>query len=113
MMQRHSSRRSRLDQSVLVQRLNGAVGYDRIAGYFRSSLFEIAGEALASVAGPVRVICNSDIDPQDLATAASNSHFDFLMGSEAGFRSRNFQTWSYPSQMEPDCLGQTGGGPLC
>ena len=71
MMQRHSSRRSRLDQSVLVQRLNGAVGYDRIAGYFRSSLFEIAGEALASVAGPVRVICNSDIDPQDLATAAA------------------------------------------
>ena len=40
---------------------------------------------------------------------ASNSHFDFLMGSEAGLRSRNFQTWSYPSQMEPDCLGQTGG----
>ena len=71
MMQRHSSRRSRLDQSVLVQRLNGAVAYDRIAGYFRSSLFEVAGEALASVAGPVRVICNADIDPQDLATAAA------------------------------------------
>ena len=47
------------------------------------------------------------------AITSSNSHFDFLMGSEAGFRSRNFQTWSYPSQMEPDCLGQTGGGPLC
>ena len=50
---------------------------------------------------------------QGIATARSNSHFDFLMGSEAGFRSRNFQTWSYASQMEPDCLGQTGGGPLC
>lgn len=50
---------------------------------------------------------------KEVVSCISNSHFDFLMGSEAGFRSRNFQTWSYPSQMEPDCLGQTGGGPLC
>lgn len=71
MLQRHSSRLNRLDQTVLAQRLNGAVSYDRIAGYFRSSLFEVAGEALASVAGPVRIICNSDIDPQDLITAAA------------------------------------------
>ena len=71
MLQRHSSRLDRLDQSVLAQRLNGAVSYDRIAGYFRSSLFEVAGEALASVAGPVRIICNSDLDPQDLVTAAA------------------------------------------
>ncbi|MDP1525047.1 MAG: phospholipase D-like domain-containing protein [Rhodocyclaceae bacterium] len=71
MIQRHSSRRSRLDQSVLKQRLTGAISYDRIAGYFRSSLFEIAGEAIASVAGPVRIICNSDLDPQDLITAAA------------------------------------------
>jgi hypothetical protein len=71
MLTRHSSRRSRLDQSVLTQRLNGAVSYDRIAGYFRSSLFEVAGEALNSLAGPVRIICNSDLDPQDLVTAAA------------------------------------------
>ena len=71
MLQRHSSRLNRLDQSVLTQRLTGAVSYDRIAGYFRSSLFEVAGEALASVAGPVRIICNSDLDPQDLVTAAA------------------------------------------
>jgi hypothetical protein len=71
MLQRHSSRLNRLDQSVLAQRLNGAVSYDRIAGYFRSSLFEVAGEALASVTGPVRIICNSDLDPQDLVTAAA------------------------------------------
>jgi hypothetical protein len=63
MLQRHSSRRNRLDQSVLTQRLAGAVSYDRIAGYFRSSLFEVAGEVLASVTGPVRIICNSDLDP--------------------------------------------------
>ena len=68
---RHSSRRSRLDQTVLKQRLQQAVSYDRIAGYFRSSLFEVAGEALTHVAGPVRIICNSDLDPQDLMTAAA------------------------------------------
>ncbi len=71
MLKRHSSRRNRLDQAVLKQRLEGAVSYDRIAGYFRSSLFEVAGEALSKVTGPVRIICNSDLDPQDLITAAA------------------------------------------
>ncbi len=71
MMQRHSSRRSRLDQGVLTQLLAGAVSYDRIAGYFRSSLFEVAGEAIAGVTGPVRIICNSSLDPQDLITATA------------------------------------------
>lgn len=71
MIRRHSSRLNRLDQSVLSERLVGAVSYDRIAGYFRSSLFEVAGEAIASVAGPVRIVCNSDLDPQDLVTAAA------------------------------------------
>ena len=70
-LHRHSSRRSRLDQVVLNQRLEGAVSYDRIAGYFRSSLFEVAGEALAKITGPVRIICNSEIDAKDLATAAA------------------------------------------
>ncbi|MCU0753893.1 MAG: hypothetical protein MUE46_02055 [Xanthomonadales bacterium] len=40
MLQRHSSRRNRLDRSVLNQRRASAAGYDRIAGYCRSSLFE-------------------------------------------------------------------------
>ena len=71
MMQRHSSRRHRLDHAVLNKRLESAVSYDRIAGYFRSSLFEVAGEAIGKVAGPVRIICNSDLDPRDLATAAA------------------------------------------
>lgn len=71
MLQRHSSRRNRLDHAVLNQRLDGAVSYDRIAGYFRSSLFEVAGEAISKVTGPVRIICNSDLDPQDLVTAAA------------------------------------------
>ena len=71
MLQRQSSRRNRLDHAVLTQRLESAVSYDRIAGYFRSSLFEVAGEAITRVSGPVRIICNSDLDPQDLATAAA------------------------------------------
>lgn len=71
MLKRHSSRRNRLDQGVLNKRLDGAVSYDRIAGYFRSSLFEVAGEAIVKVSGPVRIICNSDLDPQDLVTAAA------------------------------------------
>lgn len=71
MLQRYSSRRNRLDHAVLNQRLEGAVSYDRIAGYFRSSLFEVAGEAIAKVSGAVRIICNSDLDPQDLVTAAA------------------------------------------
>lgn len=70
-MLRHSSRLQRLDKTVLSQRLVGAVAYDRIAGYFRSSLFEVAGEAINQVQGPVRIICNSDLDPQDLVTAAA------------------------------------------
>ncbi|RFC53051.1 MAG: Superfamily II DNA and RNA helicase [Verrucomicrobia bacterium] len=71
MIQRHSSRRSRLDHAVLSKRLEGAVSYDRIAGYFRSSLFEVAGEAIFGVKGKIRIICNSDLDPEDLATAAA------------------------------------------
>jgi phosphatidylserine/phosphatidylglycerophosphate/cardiolipin synthase-like enzyme len=31
----------------------------------------VAGEAIAKVTGPVRIICNSDLDPQDLITAAA------------------------------------------
>jgi len=51
MIRRHSSRRNRLDQSVLTQRLTGAVSYDRIAGYFRSSLFEHERMLVAGVVG--------------------------------------------------------------
>jgi PLD-like domain/Helicase conserved C-terminal domain/SNF2-related domain len=71
MLTRHSSRRNRLDHAVLNKRLEGAASYDRIAGYFRSSLFEVAGEAITKVTGPVRIVCNSDLDPQDLITAAA------------------------------------------
>ena len=54
---------------MLNQRLAGAASYDRIAGYFRSSLLEVAGESIALVSGKVRVVCNSDLEPADVATA--------------------------------------------
>jgi len=66
---RYSSRRQPLDQSFLNQRLIGAKSYDRIAGYFSSSILEVAGEALESISGPIRVVCNSDLDPKDVETA--------------------------------------------
>ena len=66
MVQRYSSRRQQLDQQFIQNKLQGAVRYDRIAGYFRSSMLEVAGEALEQVEGKVRVICNSDIEVRDV-----------------------------------------------
>ena len=45
MIHRYSSRRSPL-KDFLATRLQGARRYDRIAGFFNSSLLEVAGEAL-------------------------------------------------------------------
>ena len=67
---RHSSRRGPLN-AFLPELLTGARGYDRIAGYFRSSILEVAGEALESMAdgAKVRVVCNSDLQALDVLTA--------------------------------------------
>ena len=40
---RFSSREKKLDAALLKARLDRAASYDRIAGYFRSSLLEVAG----------------------------------------------------------------------
>ena len=45
MIYRYSSRRSPL-KDFLATQLQGARRYDRIAGFFSSSLLEVAGEAL-------------------------------------------------------------------
>lgn len=66
---RFSSRRQPLGRTFLAERLRGAHAYDRIAGYFTSSLLEVVGEELDSVAGPIRMVCNSQLDPRDVATA--------------------------------------------
>ncbi|MDN5871100.1 MAG: hypothetical protein L0H73_10345 [Nitrococcus sp.] len=66
---RFSSRRRPLDAAYFNDTLAGARSYDRIAGYFSSSILEIAGEAIDKVTGRVRVVCNSSLHPQDVATA--------------------------------------------
>ena len=68
-MQRYSSRRKGLDIDFFNQKLQGAVSYDRIAGFFRSSILEVAGEALEKLDGTIRVVCNSDLSLQDVETA--------------------------------------------
>lgn len=70
MIRRFSSRRAPLS-GILTGDLAGATSYDRIAGYFTSSILEVAGEALDSMApGAVtRVVCNSSLDPLDVKTA--------------------------------------------
>jgi hypothetical protein len=68
-IRRFSSRRQRLDRSFLAERLKNARGCDRIAGYFSSSPLELVSWELDSVSGPIRVICNSDLDPLDVQTA--------------------------------------------
>ncbi|MBL8298146.1 MAG: DEAD/DEAH box helicase family protein [Rhodanobacteraceae bacterium] len=67
-LRRFSSRTHRLDASFLMQHLAGARSYKRIAGYFTSSLFEVAGEALEHIP-EVKIVCNVDIHPDDLKVA--------------------------------------------
>ncbi|MER8748070.1 phospholipase D-like domain-containing protein [Mesorhizobium sp. M1050] len=62
---RFSSRHGKL-AVFLKDRLKGATSYDRIAGYFRSSVFELVHEEISDV-DDVRIICNSDLDPRDIA----------------------------------------------
>ncbi len=66
-IERFSSRREALGP-ILTARLEGATRYLRIAGYFRSSLLEVVGEALETV-GEIRVVCNGDLDPYDVKVA--------------------------------------------
>lgn len=68
-IRRFSSRRQKLSHSFLTERLRGAKSYDRIAGYFCGSILETAGEALDSIEGQIRIVCNSGLKPQDVSTA--------------------------------------------
>jgi len=76
---RYSSRRDRLDR-FLTGLLPGARRYDRIAGYFRSSILEVAGDELDRMAAGARarVICNSELHPLDVATARAARNAMYL-----------------------------------
>ncbi|MFS0598606.1 phospholipase D-like domain-containing anti-phage protein [Peribacillus frigoritolerans] len=69
MIRRYSSRIKRLDESFLNKKLKEARHYDRIAGYFSSSILEVAGEAIDEMQGNIRIICNSDLNVEDVRTA--------------------------------------------
>lgn len=71
MIYRYSSRRKRLDASFLNEKLKGAVNYDRIAGYFSSSIIEVAGEAIENIQGCTRMICNSEVQKEDVVTISA------------------------------------------
>jgi len=68
-LRRFSSRTERLDQEFLAKSLQGAKRYLRIAGYFRSSIFELVGEQMAAIP-EVKILCNSELDLVDFQVAS-------------------------------------------
>jgi len=73
---RYSSRHSPL-KNFLATQLHGALRYDRLVGFFRSSLLEVTGEALERMTPDdgetcVRVVCNSCLNPLDVQTARAS-----------------------------------------
>jgi len=65
---RFSSRTEQLGTEFLAKSLNNATKYFRIAGYFRSSIFELVGEQIAKIP-EVKIICNSELDMVDFQVA--------------------------------------------
>ena len=66
MINRFSSRINNLGEAFFKNALQNAVSYDRIAGYFSSSIIEIAGEYLDEMGGQIRIICNSQLQADDV-----------------------------------------------
>ena len=71
-IRRFSSRTERLDTEFLAKALQGATRYFRIAGYFRSSIFELVGEQIAQIP-EVKIICNSELDMADFQVATGRN----------------------------------------
>ncbi|MCS6304976.1 MAG: DEAD/DEAH box helicase family protein [Nitrospira sp.] len=67
-MNRFSSRRQPLSHAFLRTKLKGAKSYRRIAGYFRSSIFELVGEEIAGIP-KVQIVCNSELDAADVVVS--------------------------------------------
>ena len=71
-LKRFSSRTERLDTEFLAKTLTDASKYFRIAGYFRSSIFELVGEEIAQIP-EVKIICNSELDLADFQVATGRN----------------------------------------
>ncbi len=67
MLHRFSSRRASLYEEFLKPRLTAATRYDRIAGYFQSSLLELARDSLADIPR-IRIVCNTEVSAEDVKT---------------------------------------------
>jgi len=66
MIQRFSSRTGNLGEAFFKDALKDATSYDRIAGYFSSSIIEVAGEHIEQMHGKVRIVCNSQLQADDV-----------------------------------------------
>ena len=67
-LRRFSSRSGRLSHVFLKDRLKEARTYRRIAGYFRSSIFELIDEEIEGIE-LIEIVCNSDLDPKDITAS--------------------------------------------
>lgn len=72
MIRRYSSRTEALDKEFLAKALDGASKYYRIAGYFRSSIFELIGEEISKIP-EVKIVCNSELDAMDFQVASGRA----------------------------------------
>lgn len=91
MIHRYVFHRGAKGTSFLPERLDGAQAYDRIAGYFDSSLLEFAGEAFDSVEGRIRIVCNSRLSAADVLAAQrveQEQKRDFLRHDPADLSTR-------------------------
>ena len=93
---RFSSRTHSLETEFLTKSLEGAVKYLRIAGYFRSSIFELIGEEISKIP-EVKIVCNSELDIQDFLTAIGRERAlqqqwnDIDIVSESMFRKERYE----------------------
>lgn len=71
-LKRFSSRTEKLSKGFLTEILSGASKYFRIAGYFRSSIFELVGEEISKIP-EVKIICNSELDLADFQIATKRN----------------------------------------
>jgi hypothetical protein len=105
MIHRYSSSRSPL-KGFLAKQLAGARQYDRIAGFFSSSLLEVAGDALERMTPDegetcVRVVCNSCLNPLDVQTARTAKWVkQRRKGSTSSVRGPS-SMWTFPG-IRPD-----------
>ena len=107
MIHRFSSRRKPLDASFLNQKLADAKAYDRIAGYFSSSILEVAGEQIEALAGKVRIVCNSQFRPAFKGVEAAS--WTERRGCEILHRSHRGRRQTQPAR-RPDRRGTGGNG---